>query len=148
LTQTLDTVFDSYDRRKQSEMETALDEAAKAKIENEEGRRALKDRVLPALRVMEGAIVAKGHKVKVTEKLADAYPSVSLDFTPEQRAKGPPFHVPSRIAFTFYGGAMEAKPEIALSAPQVASKMTLSGLSSEWVTQEVIAMIRAALAKA
>jgi hypothetical protein len=145
LSNPLDAVFASYETRKQSETEIALQGSAKAKAEVALGLATLRSIVLPVLRAIESQITAHSHKAKITEKLDDAYPALILEFTPCQRTPGPPFHVPSRIAFTYYGGAIETLPEIAVSGKLESSCVALEDVTAEWVTEQVSVMAAAAL---
>jgi len=148
LTTSLEAIFDSYDNRKRTELEAAEHGTAKTKAEIEQGFAALRETVLPVLRRLEAQIAAKGHKAKTTEKLGDTYPAAVLEFTPEQRTKGPPFHVASRIAFSCYGGAIETKPEIGATVQQAVARIRIEELSEAWVIEQVGAMVAAALEKA
>lgn len=79
----LDKLFGDFDKRKQDEAEAQEAKATKAKQLKAETIAILEAVVRPALVELSEAIIAKGHRAEVRERLDNySYPSIGLAFRP------------------------------------------------------------------
>src|SRR6202008_3095675 len=89
----LGDLFDDFDRRKEQDAQALGERAAEEKAERARAVELLKTRVLPAVATLAEECSARGHKAKVSHKLDDSWPSVTFEFTAEQRVAGPPINL-------------------------------------------------------
>ncbi len=80
----LDTIFESFDKKKEEEQKQFNQKSIEGKALREESLNILKTIVLPVLNGISAKIKERGHHSKVIENLSTEVvdPSVTLEFTP------------------------------------------------------------------
>jgi hypothetical protein len=143
----LDELFETYEKRKQSEERSAEEKAARVKRERDEAVAVLRERVIPTLRRLAEDIRGKGHEANVTDALDGELPHVIFDFTPRKRSDKSPVPTISRLRISWNTGEfIETAQEIALSSSRgIAERHRLRDATPEWTNVQAFFLVEAAL---